>query len=269
MSYEIEEVERASLECVSAAAIGSLGADLGLRSQVVGQAFASLFTALPVTAIVLNRAIGLGLGVTETRESIDRIVDLYAEAGVARYFVHVHPDSRPEDIGVWLEGRGLEEARAWVKFRRGRTAPPEVRSDLEVRRAGPEDAEAFARIEADAFDLGPAAVPLMARLVGRPNLHVYMSFDGDRPAGAGVLFVKDGVGWLDWGATAPAFRGRGSQSALLRRRIVDALDLDCRMIGTTTGEEVPGEPQASYHNIVKMGFEPAYVRKNYAPPKPA
>ena len=269
MDHEIEDIERAFLESLSAAAIGSLGAELGMRSQVVGSAFASVFGALPATAVVANRAIGLGLSGVETRDTVDGIVDLYAEAGVARYFVHVHPDSRPDGIGAWLASRGLEEARAWMKFRRGRAAPPEVRTDLEIRPARPEDAEAFGRIEAEAFDLGAAGAPWVARLIGRPNVHVYMSFDGDEPAGAGVLFVKDGVGWLDWGATLPAFRGRRSQSALLRRRIVDALDLGCRMIATTTGEEVPGDPQVSYHNILKMGFEPAYLRKNYAPPKAA
>jgi GNAT superfamily N-acetyltransferase len=73
------------------------------------------------------------------------------------------------------------------------------------------------------------------------------------------------VGWLDWGATAPAFRRRGSQSALLRRRILDALDMGCRLILTETGEEVEGDPQHSYKNILRMGFREAYVRENYAP----
>jgi 2-keto-4-pentenoate hydratase/2-oxohepta-3-ene-1,7-dioic acid hydratase in catechol pathway len=31
--------------------------------------------------------------------------------------------------------------------------------------------------------------------------------------------------------------------------------------------EVEGDPQHSYKNIVRMGFRPAYVRENYAPPK--
>ena len=38
--------------------------------------------------------------------------------------------------------------------------------------------------------------------------------------------------------------------------------------GTCTGEEVPDDPQISYHNILKMGFTPAYIRRNMAPPKP-
>jgi GNAT superfamily N-acetyltransferase len=88
-----------------------------------------------------------------------------------------------------------------------------------------------------------------------------------RPAGCGALYVEDGIAWLDWGATAPDFRGLNGQSALLRRRIIHALDLGCRLLATCTGEEVPGDPQISYRNITKMGFAIAYTRRNMAPPK--
>lgn len=267
VSYDIEEVERSALEDLNAAATGALAAELGKQSIVIGSAFISLFTALPATAIVVNRAIGLGLSHPETKDTIDAVVDLYAKARAARYFVHVHPQSRPSEIGDWLMSRGLEQTRSWMKFRRGREAPPEVTTTLVIRAAAAEDAESFGRIVADAFDLGTAGAPLLACLVGRPDWHIYMSFDRDKPAGASALYVKHGIGWLDWAATAPAYRGRGSQSALMRQRILDALDLGCRSIVTATGEEVPGDPQISYKNILKMGFEPAYLRKNYAPPK--
>jgi GNAT superfamily N-acetyltransferase len=267
MSYDIEEVERAALEDLNAAATGELAATLRKQSTIAGSAFISLFAALPVTAIVVNRTIGLGLSRPETKDTIDAVVDLYAKASVARYFIHVHPQSRPGEIGDWLVSRGLEQARSWMKFRRGREAPPKVTTTLTIRAAAAEDAENFGRIVADAFDLGAAGAPLLARLIGRPDWHIYMSFDGDQPAGAAALYVKHGIGWLDWAATAPAYRGRGSQSALMRRRILDALDLGCGFIVTATGEEVPGDPQISYKNILKMGFEPTYLRKNYAPPK--
>ncbi len=41
-----------------------------------------------------------------------------------------------------------------------------------------------------------------------------MSFDGDKPAGVGALFVKNGFGWIDYGATSPEFRRQGSQGKL-------------------------------------------------------
>lgn len=269
MRDEIEMIERAALEDLNATASGGLEQTLRKYSDTIGSAFVSAFGALPATAIVANRTIGLGLLRVAGEETVDAILDLYARAGVARYFVHVHPHSRPQELSTWLTRRGLERARGWMKFERGRETPPAAETRLQVRPARTDDATAFGRIEADAFDLGALGAPWLARLVGRPDWHIYMSFDGDQPAGAGALYVRDGVGWLDWAATAPAHRGRGSQSALLCRRITDALDFGCRLIVTATGEEVAGDPQISYKNILKMGFRPSYLRENYAPPKPA
>ena len=168
---EIEAVERAALEDMNDAAGRELEAALGIRSRVVGTAFASVAGALPDSAIVANRAIGLGSGNAELEATVDALVALYAEAGVGRYFVHVHPEAQPDALGAWLETRGLEPARAWVKFRRGREAPPAAHTDLDVREATAADADAFGRIECDAFDLGADGAPWLARLVGRSGWH--------------------------------------------------------------------------------------------------
>jgi GNAT superfamily N-acetyltransferase len=264
---EAEAVERAALADLHAAADGALRRALGLRTEEVGTALVSVAAALPPSAIVVNRAIGLGVAAPASREGAERVVRLYRDAGVRRFFVHLQPEARPPELRAWLEAAGLERARGWAKFERGREAPPDAPTDLEVRRAEPEHAQAFGRIVADAFDLGEAAAPWLARLVGRRGWHVYMTFDGDTPAGTGCLFVHDGLAWLDWDATAPAFRRRGGQTALLRRRILDALDLGCRRLAVATGEEVPGDPQHSYKNIVRVGFRPTHVRENYAPPR--
>jgi GNAT superfamily N-acetyltransferase len=265
MSIEAEAVERAALEALHAAAPECLRADLGLRCARVGTALVSIAGGVPASGIVANRTIELGLEAAEREETVARIAALYREAGVERYFLHLHPEAKPRELGGWLAGQGLEKARGWMKFQRGREAPPEAETTLQVRPAGPGDGPAFGRIAADAFDLGEEAAPWLAAMAGHPGWRLYMTFDGETPAGTGGLFVQDGVGWLDWGATAPAFRRRGSQSALLRRRILDALDMGCRLILTETGEEVEGDPQHSYKNILRMGFREAYVRENYAP----
>ena len=72
---------------------------------------------------------------------------------------------------------------------------------------------------------------------------------------------------IDLGATAPKFRGRGSQGAVLARRIECALDLGCQEMVTCTGIAVPGDPQHSYSNIKRAGFRETYIRDNYAPPR--
>lgn len=262
-----EAIERKALADLVAAAGPDLAAALGIEARSTGSAYAVVAKALPASAIVVNRTIGLGLAAPASDAELDAIVAAYRSAGVVRYFVHVHPEAAPSDLPRRLLDRGLEKARGWMQFARGREAPPRVETALEVRQAGPEDSPAFGRIVGAAFDLGEAAAPWLDRLIGRPGWHVYMSFAGGEPAGTGTMYVDGEVAWLDWGATDPRFRGRGGQSAVLHRRIADALDLGCRLLLTETGESVPGDPQHSYNNIVRMGFRPDTLRANYAPPR--
>ena len=65
------------------------------------------------------------------------------------------------------------------------------------------------------------------------------------------------------GATLEPARGRGCQLALLRRRIVDAATAGCHTLFVETGERVPDRPAASYRNILRAGFEEAYLRPNW------
>jgi GNAT superfamily N-acetyltransferase len=50
------------------------------------------------------------------------------------------------------------------------------------------------------------------------------------PAAAGALVVHEGVGYLADAATDPRFRGRGCQTALIRRRIADAALAGCDLV---------------------------------------
>jgi hypothetical protein len=52
----------------------------------------------------------------------------------------------------------------------------------------------------------------------------------------------------------------------MARRIQMALDLGCTLITSETGEDVPGDPQHSYRNMLRHGLRPEYVRDNWCPP---
>jgi GNAT superfamily N-acetyltransferase len=108
--------------------------------------------------------------------------------------------------------------------------------------------------------------PLAANVVGRPGWSCYVAYDGKQPAGAGALFVHDGVGWLGYAATRPRYRGRGAQSAILAARIEDARQQGCSTVVTETGAMEEGRPSNSYRNIVRAGFREAGVRANYRAP---
>lgn len=258
-----ERLERLALEELHAAAPGPVRERMGLRSEVVGTALVSVASGEP--SILWNRAIGLGMGAPAGPGDLQRIRGIYEEAGVSRFFLHLHPRAKPPELYEWMASAGLEKARGWMKFERDASMPPDVRTDLRVARIGPERAPDFGRIVAGAFDFTEAAGEAVAALNGRPGWHQFMSFDGDEPAGTGVLFINEGLGWLDLGATRPEFRGRRSQQAILAERIRFAAEAGCHTLFTTTGEEVPDDPQLSYANILKLGFREAYLRENFAP----
>lgn len=258
-----ERLERAMLEAMHLGAPNETRVQLGLEVDEIGGTLVSIAAGDP--SIMLNRAIGLGLQTPAAAATIGAIDERYAAAGIGRFFLHRHPEAKPEELERLLTDAGLRSHRRWMKFTRGTDAPPRARTSLEVQEIGAEHAEAFGKIAAAAFDLSPAAAPLFGGLVERAGFHLYMAFDSAQPAGTGLLYIDGSDAWLDWGATDPAQRGRGAQRAVLARRIADALAAGCTRLMTCTGEEVPGDPQHSYHNIEWAGFRPEYLRENWIP----
>ena len=57
--------------------------------------------------------------------------------------------------------------------------------------------------------------------------------------------------------------GRGAQSALIARRIRDAAAAGCDCLMVETAQEREDYPVPSYHNLLKFGFQVAYMRPNY------
>jgi len=268
MTHEGEIIERASVEALHAVLDSDLSQRLKASLVQIGDGVASIAGALPASAITINRTIALGLERPVGRDEVAQVTQVYEAAGAQRYFLHLHPDARNDEFLAACREMGLEKTRGWQKFCRGMDEPiPATDTDFIVREVGPEQGEAFGGIVCDAFDLGDAAIPWIARLPGS-EWRAFMAFDGEKPAGAGGLFMKDGVAFTDFGATAPDFRGRGAQRANLAHRVRVALEAGCKRIYTCTGEEVEGDPQHSYSNIKRMGFKEAYLRENYAPPKP-
>jgi GNAT superfamily N-acetyltransferase len=269
MHHESEDLERAELEALHAAADPALAGQLRLALLPVADGVASIAAALPASAIAVNRALGIGLERPVTPDTVRQVRDAYAAAGVARYFLQIHPDAAGAGVAAMCEAAGLVRARGWQKFTRGADEPiPEPADDLEIREVGPDHGVAFARIVCDAFDISDAAVPWLARVPGRDGFRIFLAFVDGEPAGAGGLFLQGGAAWTDFGATAPAHRRRGVQRTLLAHRVREALRHGCERLHTCTGEAVPGDPQHSYNNIKRCGFRETYLRENWAPPKP-
>jgi len=210
-------------------------------------------TLLPgLGARTFNRVLGL-----RSTEQLDEIAAFFGEEA---WWV-----SDSHGLGPELERRGFAPDYGWMKFSRG-VGPRQAHSDLDVRAIGPDQAADFARVVAEGYEMADWMQPLAANVVGRPGWSCYVAYDGEQPAGAGALFVRDGVGWLGYAATRPRYRGRGAQSAILAARIEDARQHGCSTVVTETGAMEEGRPSNSYRNIVRAGFREAGVRANYRAP---
>ena len=231
------------------------------RIERVGDALCSVSSSDP--SILLNRVLELGSEQPPQSAQLQEIRRLYDDASVERFFLHVVPERKATDTDTVLAEAGFEKYRGWMKFVRGAGDIREAKSDLVVRQVGPEHGADFAAIVVPAFDMRPDSLPVVALVPGVPNKVAFMSFDGHHPAGTGAIFLDGDTAALDWGATHPDFRRRGGQTALLATRIRYAIEQGCDLICTMTGEAVPGDPQHSYSNIQKNGFEEAYLRENW------
>ncbi len=172
---------------------------------------------------------------------------------------------RPSDLAGWLEERGLAAGGAWAKTWRGNGPVVAVPTRLRVEPATEVDADTFGRVAMQGFGMPDAFEPLFMGIVGKPGWCTYLAYDGSVPVATGAMFVMDDVAWLGVGSTLEDHQRQGAQGALLARRLEDGLGLGCRWFVTETGAEDPDRPNASLRNMLRVGFEVAYLRTNYAP----
>lgn len=96
--------------------------------------------------------------------------------------------------------------------------------------------------------------------LGQEGWSLYLARTGGKAAATGVLYIRGKVGYCADAATVPAFRGRGLQTALLRRRISDAsaasIDFVCSGASYLS---------ASHRNMERVGMRVQFVRALWTP----
>ena len=258
-----EQVEREALKSLHDHCPVETKAALGLHLFKVADAL--LAAAENDPSILLNRSVGLGTLMPVEPGYLKEIADKYREAGISSYFLHLYEKDLPTDALAALSDVGLKKTRGWMKFQRDMSPPIDSPTTLEIELIGSDRATDFGRIVCKAFGMTESAIPLLAGLADDPCWYLFVSYEGDAAAGAGALFVSGDKAWLEWGATNPEFRRRGSQAAIMAARIAKARELGCSHIFTETGEAVEGDAQHSYKNILKHGFVELRLRENYEP----
>jgi hypothetical protein len=182
-------------------------------------------------------------------------------------------DGRPgaTEAAAWLSERGYERGGGWVKLVRDAT-PPELCEDpaITIYELGDDEAdgEGLSAIVAEALGLPVTAGTLFFSLPQEDDWRCYTASlgpDGDVVATASML-IEDGVAQFGPGMTLEHARGRGCNTALLRRRLIDAAEAGCHTIVVELGECDPESLAASYGNLRRFGFEEAYRSHNWQRP---
>jgi GNAT superfamily N-acetyltransferase len=262
----LDRVERGFWREIWESVPAEVAAEHGIERREFGPVQATVVAALPETGM-LNLVLGATAAQAVHGGHLSEALDWARSRGVAPYVPVTPGELSTEAAERWLAGHGYERGYAWMKFTRDVHPPRFEISDavevVELDRAGEEP---FGMIAATCFDLPAWAAAFFADLPGRAGWHCYVARVGGEAQACAAMLIVGGIAEFGIAATLEPARGRGCQLALLHRRIVDAAAAGCETLFVETGERIPGQPSPSYRNILRAGFEEAYLRPNWVPP---
>lgn len=253
-------IERAEAQLIVAAteAAKRRGAE-GLVLPVAGG-----FACFADAGSPMNKVVGLGFDGVPDEAVLGEIERALAGRGTATQ-VELSNLADPEVAGL-LTGRGyrlvgFENVLGRPVGAQGLPAP----AGVDVRRA--DDVAAWVDVVVDGFahpdtEGVPSHEEFPRDVIERAELDMekagaapYIALIDGAVAGGGAVRFADGIAQLCGAATAPAYRRRGVQTALLAARLADAAAEGCDIAVVTTA---PGSK--SQQNVQRRGFQLLYTR---------
>jgi hypothetical protein len=231
----------------------------GVRRAEFGPIQATVAADAPEVR-TLNLVLGAESADAAAEGFLEEAIDWAREHGADAF-----PLLSPEHAGTAaaeakLAAAGFEPSVNWMRFVRD-AHPPRfaVAGDVEVVELDGESDSPFGTIAAIGFGLPAWTASLLAPLPALPDWRCYLARVDGEPQGCAAMLIDGEVAEFGIAATLEGGRRRGCQLALLRRRIEDAAAAGARTLFVETGERVPGRTSTSYGNILRAGFEEAYL----------
>jgi hypothetical protein len=231
-----------------AAAVGALpGNPCGAEARAFGSVLAVRYT----TDFLRGKNHVFGLAVPEL-DRLDEILAFYRERGLGCAFT---VDEEP--FAAAARGRLAAAGVHQVGVQTPLVAVPSVESEpplpgVVIRRiapAGP-DLDRFLDLLLDGFR-NPSLQRSFERVENELDcVRLFVAEVGGELAAIASMSVRDGIGSLISGATVARFRGRGIQTALIRRRLAVAAEEGCSAVVAHADLF-----STSFRNLRRCGFE--------------
>ncbi|MFD8816280.1 GNAT family N-acetyltransferase [Streptomyces sp. NPDC059627] len=220
-----------------------------------------------------SKALGFGVSTPVTADVIREVCDFYRAAGTPQAVLQIAPAFLPEDWADICEREGITASdSSWVKLVcpveeavARADAPGRSPDGILVAPVAAEQADVWGEVMMTAFGMPVEPFARMAAgSAGQSGWHPYAAWLEGELVGTGTMYVRGETAQFFAGAVLPHARARGGQSALLAARARRAQELGCRTLVAETGVETPGTHNSSLHNMFRLGFAPAYERRNWS-----
>jgi GNAT superfamily N-acetyltransferase len=266
----LERTERRFYGEVFDAVPVAVAAAHGVRRADFGPVQATVVTTVPGVR-ALNLVLGAELPEAAAEGFLEEAIEWARTEGASAFVLLPEPTEGGADAtGIdaaeaVLVAAGFERTVDWMRFVRD-VHPPRfaVSDEVEVVAIDSVDESPFATVAALGFRLPARAASLLAPIPGLPDWRCYLALLDGEPQGCAALLLDGEVAELGFAATLESGRRRGCQLALLRRRIEDAAASGARTLFLETRARVPGRPSPSYANVLRAGFEEAYLCQGWS-----
>ena len=210
---------------------------------------------------VMNRVFCLGLEKPATAKTVERIGEVYREAGIDAFLVHLSPMARPTALPRMLEEHGIKLAGREAVAVREATRVRRPDPFFKIQPAGSSDYEAVSSILDGIGGLPRSFIDLISKSAGQPNWNQFIALDGTKPYALSGIYIQGKRAWMAPGWTLPDYRNRGVHAAMITHCINTAADAGCSWITTS----YPARTEDRTRSFERAGFKLLYMRSLFRP----
>ncbi|MEG6588830.1 GNAT family N-acetyltransferase [Paenibacillus barengoltzii] len=202
-------------------------------------------------------------GITTTDiEFIDQIIDFYKTRDRKAQF-EIVPSFVDQNFLKYLSDRGFYQSGFHTSLY---IEPTEFNDDnreyVRIQELQEDQFYIYATIHCRGTGLPDDGIPYVAEnnkvLYNRPGWKFFIAYFHEDPAAVAVMYIKDGIASLTFAATLPEFRNQGLHQRLLKRRIEEAKQNNCRLVVSQCSFL-----SQSHRNMERIGMKIGYIRTTW------